>query len=146
MRDFSKFEKQIIKFTIIGLGAVLVDLAFYYVFLNTLPEEFLLFKSNEAPSKSLSFVCGLFVSYNFNKFWTWKKSDRNNKRFVKFIVLYGISLVCNVAINSFLLIQLRQFANSPLSEHRYFFAFIGATGISAMINFIGQKFHVFKTT
>jgi putative flippase GtrA len=50
----------------------------------------------------------------------------------------------NVVVNSSLLFILHHFAHIIDLPNKYFIAFIGATGFSAIMNFIGQKFWVFK--
>lgn len=141
----SPLKKQLVKFTLIGILAVIVDLICYYILLNILPEKLLSTISNEAFAKTLSFICGMTVTYTFNKLWTWKTKDRSKKRVVKFALLYGSSLLINVGVNSLLLFMLHE--NKTLIDlpYKYFIAFIGATGTSAVVNFIGQKFWVFKS-
>jgi putative flippase GtrA len=143
LQGLHPLKKQLIKFTLIGILAVLVDLAFYYLFLQLLPENFLRTLSNEAFAKSLSFLCGLSVTYTLNKLWTWKKKDRSKKRLIKFGVLYGFSLLLNVFTNSTLLYMLHEYKDLLNLPYKYFIAFVGATGVSAVFNFIGQKFWVF---
>jgi putative flippase GtrA len=143
LKALPELKKQLIKFTAIGIFAVLVDLVCYYLFLNTLPERPLNI-STEAVSKSLSFVCGSIVTYNLNKFWTWRKRDRSNKRFVKFMMLYGTSLILNVITNSvalYVLHEIREVIDFPF---KYLIAFVAATGASAVFNFVGQKLWVFR--
>lgn len=139
-------KKQVIKFTLIGILAVLVDMAFYYLFLQLFPEKMVQTITNEALAKSLSFLCGMTVTYTLNKLWTWKKKDRSKKRLVKFAILYGTSLLVNVATNSFLLFILFEYQSILDLPHKYMIAFIGATGASAVMNFTGQKFWVFRHT
>ena len=143
MKPISVLKKQLIKFITIGLLAALVDLACYYIFLNLLSEKAFSFMGNEVFAKTISFLCGLTITYFFNKKWTWKQSGSSKRRFAKFVSLYGFSLVFNVAMNSILLYILK--SNAIFSElpYKYLIAFIGATGISASINFLGQKFWVF---
>lgn len=137
-------RKQLVKFTLIGVLAVLVDLCCYYLLLNLLPEKLLTVVSNEAVSKCISFLCGMTVTYSLNKLWTWKKRDRSKMRMVKFSALYGFSLGMNVASNSFFLFILHQNSDIIDLPYKYLIAFVGATGLSACINFVGQKFWVFK--
>jgi putative flippase GtrA len=66
-------NKQLVKFTMIGVLAVLVDLACYYLLLNLFPEKMLGFASNESVAKTISFLCGMSVTYSLNKLWTWKQ-------------------------------------------------------------------------
>ncbi len=146
LKEISPLKKQLVKFTLIGLLAVSVDLLCYFILLNTLPEKLFLTIGNEALAKSISFMCGMTVTYFFNKFWTWKKKDRSKKRLVKFGVLYGIALLINVGTNSGLLYILHQYRNLLDLPFKYLIAFIGASGLSASVSFMGQKFWVFKSS
>ena len=123
---------------------MLTDLLFYYIFLNILPENFLKIISNEALAKALSFVCGVFVTYNLNKRWTWRRKDKSKSRIVKFATLYGSSLLLNVMVNTLALYVLHEFSDVLDVPFKYFFAFGAATVASALFNFTGQKFWVFK--
>jgi putative flippase GtrA len=138
------YQKQFIKFVLIGMLAVLVDLVCYYFFLQFFPEKVLHLFSNEVAAKSCSFVCGSVVTYNLNKFWTWKQKNKSHSRFIKFFLLYIVSLLINVLVNStalFLLINKPFFQPTP---YKYLIAFVLATGVSALFNFIGQKKVIFK--
>lgn len=144
-KALSENKKQLTKFVLIGGLAVLTDLVCYYLFLNLIPADaFAPPVHNEAVSKTLSFLCGLSVTYWFNKRWTWRRKDRDHKRLMKFLLTYGISLLLNVGINSGLLHVLHtqpMFAAVPL---KYLIAFVGATGFCSAFNFVGQKFWIFK--
>lgn len=143
LHELSDLRKQLIKFTMIGVLAVLVDLVCYYLLLHAIPEKLLGFISNESIAKTISFLCGMSVTYTLNKIWTWKKRDSSKIRMVKFVSLYGFSLVMNVAVNAALLYLLHSFAYILDVPFKYFIAFIGATGFSAIMNFVGQKYWVF---
>ena len=144
-KALSENKKQLTKFVLIGGLAVLTDLACYYTFLNLIPDDaFRGPMDNEAVSKCLSFLCGLSVTYWFNKRWTWRRRDRDNRRLVKFLLTYGVSLVVNVSINSGLLHLLHEQPLLVPVPHKYLIAFIGATGFCSAMNFMGQKFWIFK--
>ncbi len=143
LKKLPESNKQAIKFIIIGIMAVVTDMIFYYLFLSIFPEKIYGFE-NEMIAKGLSFLCGFSVTYTFNNRWTWRKSDHSRSRFIKFISLYGISLVLNVLLNSGLLYLLEEVKTIIEIPKPYFFAFIGATGFSSVFNFLGQKFWVFK--
>lgn len=145
MKKLLLSKKQLIKFTLIGIFAVMIDLNFYYTFLNVLPETSFFFITKEEISKAMSFLCGMTFSYFLNKFWTWKKKDRSKRRVAKFTLIYGISLLLNVTVNAVFIFLLHNFKNLIDLPNKYFIAFIGATGVSAILNFAGQKFWVFKT-
>lgn len=140
----SPLKTQLLKFIFVGAIAAIADLSFYYLFLQILPEYFWSLFSNESIAKALSFVIGTTVTYYLNKFWTWKRKDRSTKRFAKFLVLYAITLLMNVSVNSLLLYLFHQYSTFYNLPNKYLFAFIGAAGASACVNFIGQKFWVFK--
>ena len=146
LKEISPLKKQLVKFTLIGLLAVSVDLLCYFILLNTFPEKLFQAVGNEALSKSISFMCGMTVTYFLNKFWTWKKKDRSHKRMVKFVFLYGIALLINVGSNSALLYVLHQYRNFVDLPFKYLIAFVGASGLSASFSFMGQKFWVFKNS
>lgn len=145
-KEFPETYKQLTKFAFIGGLAVLTDLGAYWVFLNVLPEQALPWElGNEALAKTLSFLCGLMVTYHLNKRWTWRRKDHSSKRFAKFMFTYGISLVLNVGINSGLLHVLHEHALFAAVPYKYFIAFAGATGFCATFNFLGQKFWIFNS-
>ncbi len=144
VKNISEFKKQIIKFGLIGFLAVFVDMAIYYVLLNSFPESFKEMIAPEVLSKTISFMCGTFVTYNLNKLWTWRQRDRNHSRFAKFMLLYGTSMLVNVATNTFLLFVLHNYSHIIDLPNKYLIAFVGATGMSAVLNFAGQKVWVFR--
>ena len=59
MKKLALSKKQLIKFTLIGIFSVIIDLIFYYTFLNILPETSFFFITKEEISKAMSFLCGL---------------------------------------------------------------------------------------
>ena len=144
-RQFREGNKQIVKFGFIGVLAVLADLAAYWILLQVLPEMVVVGAfGSEAVAKTLSFLCGLLVTYHLNKRWTWRRRDRSDRRFVKFMLTYGVSLVMNVSINTAMLHLLH---TQPMLEpvpNKYFVAFAGATGFCSVFNFLMQKFWVFR--
>ncbi|MFT5722943.1 MAG: putative flippase GtrA [Bacteroidia bacterium] len=152
--------KQITKFTISGIIAVLVDFAVYYGLSNLVGNADDVLAGGLHWNdfyKGFGFLTGTFVSYNLNKFWTWRTSDRNNKRLANFTILYLVSLVVNIIINKW---GLHTFLNNEIAllytNHEQvavtlfpfktdkLFAFVLATGVSSVITFIGQKLWVFK--
>ena len=143
--------KQITKFFIIGVSAVLVDFIIYYMMSD-------LMGINTDLSKAAGFMIGTVYTYFLNKRWTWKYTERSNKGMVlKFGLVYAVSFVFNIFINKYGLEWIADF-NINLSltfsdgnlknifsvKGDKFLAFFFATVMSAVINFIGQKFLVFK--
>jgi len=145
-------QKQLIKFFVIGVFASLVDLLFYYIMLQIIPQfevdmnfvGTVFHPDNRDLSKTISFVLGSLVTYNLNKFWTWKQKDRSHKRFAKFYTLYAFSLMLNVFANKLALYILTENATFDWVPKKFFVAFVFATGTSAVFNFAGQKLWVFS--
>lgn len=121
----SKLKKELKRFLIAGFSAVGTDLVTYYILLNFLSHDV---------AKAISFLLGTIVAFVINKYWTFEKHDKSYKEIVQFTILYGLTLGANVITNKFILVQM----DSVL------FAFLVATGVSTVLNFLGQKFWVFK--
>lgn len=120
-----KINKEIKRFVIAGFAAVSTDLVTYYIMLN-------FFKFDIA--KMLSFFLGSIVAFMINKYWTFEKYKKSYKQIIKFGILYITTLAANIIINHFALYLLEL----------VFLAFLIATGVSTILNFLGQKFWVFK--
>jgi putative flippase GtrA len=141
-------SKQLVKFGISGLIAVAVDFIVYYALSQFLGINL---------SKGLSFCSGMLVTYNLNKYWTWRQTDKNNKRLALFTALYLIAMVVNIVANHYALQLLPDstfFANLQYSTGELIelaalkidkvLAFIIATAVSASFTFLGQKYWLFK--
>lgn len=154
-------SKQITKFIISGILAVFFDFAVYYALSNLIgngtDDAFASLQWNDV-YKGIGFMSGTFVTYNLNKYWTWRTSDRNNKRLANFAVLYLVSFFVNILVNkwglhvfnddeiSVLYTTYEQVSNNLIAfKTDKLFAFILATGVSSVVNFVGQKLWVFKS-
>ena len=121
----SKIKKELKRFLVAGISAVGTDLVTYYILLNFLSHDV---------AKAISFLLGTVVAFIINKYWTFEKYEKSYKEVFQFGMLYSISLVVNVAANKMIL----EYTSLIL------LAFLVATGISMTLNFLGQKFLVFK--
>lgn len=121
----SQIKKELIRFLVAGVSAVATDFGTYYL---------LLVYFDPAIAKTISFLMGTAVAFVINKYWTFEKHEYLHKEVIKFALLYTVTLLANVATNE---VVLNQF-------HIVFLAFLAATGVSTVLNFIGQKWWVFK--
>ena len=121
----SKTKKELKSFIVAGLSAVGTDLGIYYLLLNFLDIYI---------AKGISFLSGTIVAFIINKYWTFEKKKKSYIEIIRFAILYSITLGVNVLTNKLVL------ENSGI----LILSFIIATGVSAVLNFIGQKFWVFK--
>lgn len=118
-------KQQLGKFIVSGLVAVAVDFGSYFFLNNYIIHNV---------SKGISFLTGSIVAYLLNKFWTFGTKEFSGLQLFRFFFLYLITLVINIMVNKGVL----NFYNSVL------LGFLSATGASTILNFLGQKFWVFK--
>ena len=141
-------SKQITKFIISGILAVGVDFTVYFALSQYLDPNV---------SKAISFCSGMVVTYNMNKFWTWKQPEKNNKRLLLFTLLYAVALGVNVGMNNLMLDTLPNYTfNFQLNTETNelvksivigvdkLAAFVIATVASVTLTYIGQKYWLFK--
>ncbi len=118
--------KQLSRFVIIGLCATGADFLVY-----TLSHPYL----TTALAKALSFITGTCVAFLGNKQFTFSSAPHTRSGLYKFFFLYLCSLWVNVGVNELCLYSVP----SPK-----WIGFVIATATSMVINFLGQKFWVFK--
>lgn len=118
--------KEILKFCVGGFSAVAADYLFYRIFQKIGMEVW--------TSKALSYIIGAAVGFVINKFWTFDSKKFKTSEIIKYIILYAASAGINAAVNSLAIMMF----------HIEALAFLAATGVSTVINFLGQKFFVFK--
>jgi len=121
----SKIQKELKRFLVAGLSAVGTDLVTYYMLLNFLSHDV---------AKAISFLLGTIVAFVINKYWTFEKHEKSYKEMFQFVILYSATLGANVLTNKIVL------NNTEI----VFLAFLIATGVSTVLNFIGQKWWVFR--
>lgn len=118
--------KELLKFLVGGGSAVITDYIIYKILL--------LINIDVSIAKSISFICGSIVGFIINKLWTFESKKFKKSEIGKYTILYSITAVINSVVNKVVLellgIQI--------------IAFLCATGISTILNFLGQKFFVFS--
>lgn len=122
----SKFQmKEILKFLVGGGSAVIVDAALYAILKSYI---------DFSVAKAISYIVGAVVGFIINKIWTFESKYFKISEILKYVILYGCSALANTGVNKFVFWLL----SSTI------FAFLCATGTSTIINFLGQKFFVFR--
>jgi putative flippase GtrA len=128
---------EIARYLVSGLSAVATDMVIYWFFLPVM---------GPSAAKAMSFICGTVVSYNLNKHWTFKRRKHSWSEVTRFASLYGFTLLTNVSVNHLLLSSpIPLLDMPPIASHRYQFAWLAATGTCTIINYLGQKFWVFRS-
>ena len=125
------FHSQVGRFLIVGSTSVLIDLIFYSTFIYLGFDTLI--------SKGSSFFIGaVFAYFSSEKFAFRLNLDTAKKRYVLFVLLYMSILVINVLTNENLLDM------TGRTQLSFLFAFICATSISVLINFIGMNYLFFN--
>ncbi|MDB5775646.1 MAG: hypothetical protein JWP38_1779 [Herbaspirillum sp.] len=124
-------RRQIIVFLIVGSLTVLVDFSTY----RTLLWSGLV---DVGAAKACSFLTGTVFAYFVNKIWTFDQSRHAPGSALRFALLYAVTLAVNVGLN----VGVLRIAHGM--SFAFNAAFLCATGASAVLNFIGMKFFVFK--
>lgn len=119
-------KREITHFIIGGGSAVLIDFIIYKLLLLSSVDIFI--------AKSFSFFCGATVGFIINKLWTFQSSEFKKKEIRNYIILYLCSATINALINKVTI----------LAMGIEIVAFLLATMVSTIINFLGQKYFVFE--
>lgn len=119
-------KKELVRFLFGGGSAVIVDFISY--------QWMLYLGLHMSLSKALSFMLGSCVGFIINKLWTFE-----SRRFLKSeIWRYCILYLCTAMINAFI----NRAVVSMLQIQ--IIGFLCATGVSTVLNFLGQKYFVFR--
>lgn len=119
-------RSSVFRFLISGGTATLIDLTIYYVLSNFI---------DITPSKLISITCASIFSFFINKKWTFSNDGKYSFwQILKYIIAVLINIGVNTAINT-LLFNLTNIK---------FLAFVIATLVAMIVNYLLQKFFVFK--
>lgn len=127
--EVGETRKQLRRFLIVGSICVLVDLGVY----SALTEGTGLAIS---ASKALSYLAGIVVGFMLNKRWTFESSRRTWHEAITYFALYAATLGVNVGCNRLVLSVIG-------ADHRTL-AFLMATGLTTVLNFIGMRLVTFR--
>jgi len=135
------FKRQLKWFIITGIFGTIVDFISYKTLLNY---------THINTSKILSFLLGTTLAFFCNKLITFQQKQFSTKETTKFFSLYFFTLIINVSVNRLSIFIMQLFISclntSPVSAKTTIItlSFLAATGCSAILNFTGQKFFIFK--
>lgn len=123
-------SSEVSRFIVVGGSTVIIDLISYTVLL--------LFGFNSFYSKGFSFSFGATFAYFANLKVTFRRNNYGIRQFISFIFLYLLTLGVNVVTNELILNKFDTKITTII------IAFLVATLISAILNFLGMKFIIFK--
>lgn len=122
-------KAELLRFIIVGLVTVAIDLV-VYTFMS-------MFGLQISIAKAIGFISGTIFAYFANCIWTFA-ARRNVGSLAAFAILYILTLSANIAVNHTII---------HLFEGRSFATGLGfslSTAVSAVLNFLGMRFFVFK--
>lgn len=124
-------KRELLVFLGVGSANFVIDFVTYLALLEA-------FRLPVEVSKGVAFVIGTIFAYFANKGWTFKLRAGTRRSWPRFLLLYGVSLVINISVNTGVL-QASDGAELGMEA-----AFVIATAASAISNFVGMKFFVFS--
>lgn len=124
-------RRELQVFLVVGSLTVLIDFLSYrgLAWSGQLPVDW---------AKAAGFLIGTAFAYFANRAWTFGHRQHRPGSAFRFILLYGISLTANVAVNAAVL------GMAEGLEFAVQLAFLVATGVSTCLNFLGMKMFVFR--
>ena len=122
-----------IKFFIVGCIGFVIDISIYFLLLNEGYASFI--------SKGLSFICSVIICYFLNSYFTFNRARMGSLKFFKYSAVYLFSFFVNMVSNEYMLMEINK---TSLNEYSYMIAFIWATFLSLIINFLGLRYYVFR--
>jgi putative flippase GtrA len=125
-------RRELAIFLIVGCLTVLLDFLSY----RGLIWSGLLGTSS---AKAVGFLVGTVFAYFANRAWTFRQTVHAPGSAWRFFLLYAVTLAANVSVNAAAL-ALMFGVGIALQA-----AFVLATGVSTILNFLGMKFFVFKS-
>jgi putative flippase GtrA len=118
--------KQFLRFGLVGLAATMSDFLLYYILSGCgFPLH---------PAKGVSYGTGVLIGFLGNTRWTFRSTRRIGSAIVGYIALYAGTLCVNVTLNGVMLYLLCCLNSHELAK---VLAFVLATGISTLLNFLG---------
>ena len=137
-------DKTALKFLLVGVINTLVGTGVMFVFYNVCGFGYWF-------SSASNYVVGSIVSYLLNKYYTFQSKTKSRKSIIKFVVnisvcylvAYGaakplVYLVCDVLRENVVAFS---FLNDKWCDN---LAMLAGMGIFVVLNYIGQRFFVFK--
>ncbi len=119
-------KKELVRFLFGGGSAVAVDYLMYHLLMAA--------GIGMDLAKMISFACGAAVGFVINKLWTFESAAFSKAEIIRYILLYSCTSLINSMINHAVLLLF------PAE----LFGFLCATGVSTVLNFLGQKYFVFR--
>jgi putative flippase GtrA/SAM-dependent methyltransferase len=122
-------RKQLLRFLVVGFASVTVDWSIYRLLgWNVgLPLDL---------AKAISFWAGVIVGFFGNKLWTFQSRSKSLAEPILHLALYSATMLINVGGN--------QLALALLGPQATSLAYLAATAVSTVLNFLGMRLVTFR--
>ncbi len=118
-------RRRVLRFAVTGCACVAVDFAVYQWLGGMLSPHV---------AKGISYLAGVGVGFVGNKFWTFESRQKSWAEPALYLLVYAATLAINVAVNAIVRAETGSEA----------FAFLTATGITTVLNYLGLRFLAFR--
>ena len=129
MSKYKNIASEMSRFIVVGVTSVAIDAVVYFALIQ-------LGLMSPENAKRISFVAGACFAFFANRRFTFRVKEKNTRQPIVFAILYLISFAANSVSHDIVL------AYTNISM----IAFLFATAVSTIINYLGQKFYVFRQT
>ncbi len=126
---------HLVRFGIIGVISVGIDYTIY--------SGLVLLGLNMLVAKGFSYCVGLVFGFSGNKYWTFKSTRTIGSEWKSYLFIYSLTLFLNVFSNG-MVYDLVSEARSEINARAFILAFISATSLTTIINYLGIRFITFK--
>ena len=128
--EVAETRKQLFRFIVVGVSSVLFDGTVYFLLHRY-------FGVTAPVAKGASYLAGVVcVGFVLNKLWTFESAEKTVAEPLTYLIIYSITLFVNIGCNSLALYL--------LGHEQKIFAFLFATGVTTILNFLGIRFITFR--
>ena len=119
-------DKSVIKFLVVGGCCTFIDYSIYMMIVD---------KIGALGGKGISMGCSMIINYLLNKYWSFNaKKTKKGKEITRYILSQVANITVNMSVNFIVLSVIGQKT----------IAFLCATGVAMIVNYLLQRFWVFK--
>ncbi len=135
-----------IRFVIVGIINTIVGegtkFLLYYLFdrANILSDDI-----NYIVSPAIGYAVGSIVSYFLNKYFTFKSKKKSSKEVIRFVINIAVCYSIAYGVAKPLTLWLLPMLFKGLTEYANYISMIAGAGIFFVLNYLSQRFFVFKT-